>query len=174
MNLQLAVPVLCTVKLSRRLVPAICVRAHLDSIIERHGIVCTARHRALATRGAARSGGRRVSPNYLCKISPPPPSSPCSASASCRRHLPPELADELPDAPGVYRDSLARTARCLYVGRAAPCGRASSDSWHAALLRRAIEPWSGEVRRVDWYERAANSGPTVARGAAPARSQSAL
>src|SRR3989475_7447494 len=38
---------LCTVKLSRRLYPEH-ARHNLDSLIERHGLACPARHRALA------------------------------------------------------------------------------------------------------------------------------
>ena len=45
--------VLCTVKLSRRLFPEH-VRHNLDAVMERHGLACSARHRAL---GDARCSG---------------------------------------------------------------------------------------------------------------------
>ena len=45
-GLRLQVPVLCTVKLSRRLFPGE-HRHNLDAVIARHGLTCTARHRAL-------------------------------------------------------------------------------------------------------------------------------
>lgn len=46
-GLAFAAPLLCTVKLSRRLFPG--ERRHgLDALMERYGLGCTARHRALA------------------------------------------------------------------------------------------------------------------------------
>ncbi len=45
-ELPFSAPVLCTVKLSRRLFPE--ARHHsLDAVMERHGLTCSARHRAL-------------------------------------------------------------------------------------------------------------------------------
>jgi len=46
LHLQFSAPVLCTVKLSRRLFPQH-RRHNLDAVMERHGLSCAARHRAL-------------------------------------------------------------------------------------------------------------------------------
>jgi DNA polymerase-3 subunit epsilon len=108
-------PVLCTVRLSRLLAPEE-PRHNLDALIDRHGLICSARHRALGdaqvlpallTRLAATSGSERFVETCTRVLHEPrlPP------------QLPPELADDLPDAPGVYvfRDEHSAP---LYVGKA--------------------------------------------------------
>jgi DNA polymerase III subunit epsilon len=45
-DLAFCAPVLCTVKLSRRLFPEE-LRHNLDAVMARHGLACSARHRAL-------------------------------------------------------------------------------------------------------------------------------
>ena len=46
LDMNFSAPVLCTVKLSRRLFPQF-PRHSLDAVMERHRLTCTARHRAL-------------------------------------------------------------------------------------------------------------------------------
>src|SRR3989454_6239407 len=70
---------LCTVKLSRRLYPGH-ARHNLDSLIERHGLACPARHRALADaealwqflRLAAREHGEEIVAGGARPIARPP------------------------------------------------------------------------------------------------------
>jgi DNA polymerase-3 subunit epsilon len=108
-------PVLCTVRLSRLLAPEE-PRHNLDALIDRHGLTCTARHRAL--------GDAEVLPALLARLAASAGSE--RFRESCARvvheprlppQLPPDLADDLPDAPGVYvfRDEHAVP---LYVGKA--------------------------------------------------------
>jgi DNA polymerase-3 subunit epsilon len=155
-NVQLSVPVLCTVKLSRRLFPQY-VRHNLDSIIERHGISCTARHRAL--------GDALVLSDLWQKLAAElPPAELARAVAHSTlvfpklpAHLPPELADELPEAPGVYRFFGADGA-VLYVGRSNSLRArilAQLGAEHASPRDQAL---ASETRRVDWYETAGELG----------------
>jgi len=155
-KMQLSVPVLCTVKLSRRLYPQY-VRHNLDAVIERHGIVCLARHRALGDALVLRELWQKLQAEM----------APAALAAAAARsmleppklpaHLPPELADELPDGPGVYRFFDADDG-LLYVGR--------SNSLRTRILAQlgAEHPGSRdralgcEVRRVDWCETAGELG----------------
>jgi len=155
-NLQLNVSVLCTVKLSRRLYPEH-VRHNLDAVIERHGIVCLARHRALGDALVLRDLWQKLQAQL------PPETLAAAAAHSMLRapklpaHLPPELADELPDGPGVYRFFGADDA-LLYVGRSKSLRArilAQLGSEHPGSRDQAL---AGEVRRVDWFETAGELG----------------
>src|SRR5258708_16447200 len=93
---------LCTVKLSRRLFPEH-VRHNLDAVMERHSLSCSARHRAL--------GDARVLRDLWSKLQREIPADVFAAAAAqavlthpkLPAQLPPGLADELPESPGVYR-----------------------------------------------------------------------
>jgi len=113
-GLTFRAPVLCTVKLSRRLFPQ--ERRHnLDSLIQRHGLDCAARHRALGDAQAMLAFVEQV------RRTVPADRIDAAVTAILRRPaLPPGLSendiDALPDTPGVYlfyddRDVL------LYVGK---------------------------------------------------------
>jgi DNA polymerase-3 subunit epsilon len=154
-ELGFSAPVLCTVKLSRRLFPEH-VHHNLDSVMQRNGLVCDARHRAL--------GDARVIRDFWMKLRGelPGPELARAVEGAIGAHklpaqLPADLADELPEAPGAYRLFAADDA-LLYVGRSDSlrtgiCGRLSAD--HAdADGRRLAE----EVRRIDWMETAGPLG----------------
>ena len=155
-NMQLSVPVLCTVKLSRRLFPQY-VRHNLDVIIERHGITCTARHRALGDALVLHDLWRKLE----AEVQPQELAAAVAQSmltvASLPAHLPAELADELPEGPGVYRFFGADDV-LLFVGRA--------DALRTRILAQLRpQPASPrdralrlEVRRVDWCETAGELG----------------
>ena len=155
-NVQLSVPVLCTVKLSRRLFPQY-VRHNLDSIIERHGIICTARHRALGDALVLSDLWQKlasdVAPHELGAAS----AHAMLGFAKLPPHLPPELADELPDGPGVYR-YFGEDGAVLYVGRSNTLRArilAQLGAGHRSPRDHAL---ASEVRRVDWYETAGELG----------------
>jgi len=155
-GLHLEVPVLCTVKLSRRLYPEY-VRHNLDAVMERHGIVCQARHRALGDALVLRDLWLKLEAQWPPSVLAVAAGKSMLASARLPAHLPPQLADELPDGPGVYRYFAADDA-LLYVGRSnslrsrilEQLGDAADGSRDAAL--------AGEVRRVEWTETAGELG----------------
>lgn len=151
-----AADALCTVKLSRRLYPEH-VRHNLDAVIERHGLHCSARHRAL--------GDARVLCDLWNKLQREIPSEVFAAAAAhavlsqprLPRQLPAGLADELPESPGVYR-FFGEAGELLYIGR--------SNSLRAKILSQLAEPRFGSreqalaahVQRVDWRQTAGELG----------------
>ncbi len=147
---------LCTVKLSRRLYPEH-VRHNLDAVIERHGLHCSARHRAL--------GDARVICDLWSKLQREIPSDVFAEAAAhavlsqprLPQQLPAGLADELPELPGVYR-FFGEAGELLYIGR--------SNSLRAKILSQLAEPRLGsreqklaaQVQRVDWRQTAGELG----------------
>ena len=131
---RLRAPVLCTVRLSRALTPA--ERGHsLDAVMNRHGIACDARHRAL--------GDARVVAEFLGIARAEWPADELAAIVqrlTGTTRLPPQidpaLADELPEGPG--RLPLLRRGRCAPVRRQ---GEEPGEP-RAEALRRA----AGEAR----------------------------
>jgi DNA polymerase-3 subunit epsilon len=146
---------LCTVKLSRRLFPEH-ARHNLDSVMERHGLSCSARHRAL--------GDARVLYDLWQKLRREIPDADFTAAAAqamlaqpkLPAHLPPELVDELPETPGVYRYYGEEDA-LLYVGRANSL-RTKILAQLAEAGSGAREPLAAQVRRVDWRQTAGELG----------------
>jgi DNA polymerase-3 subunit epsilon len=148
-------PVLCTVKLSRRTDPH--ARGHsLDAVMERHGLSCSARHRALGDArvlaGLLASLRSRRDPGELDAIV-----ADLTREVQLPPQLDPQLADDLPEGPGVYRfygdgDAL------LYVGKSNNL-RTRVLSHFAADHRSSKElRLSRQVRRVDWTETAGEFG----------------
>jgi DNA polymerase III subunit epsilon len=147
---------LCTVKLSRRLFPEH-VRHNLDVVIERHGLNCSARHRAL--------GDARVLWDLWHKLQREIPAEVFAAAAAhavlsqpkLPAQLPAGLADELPESPGVYR-FYGENNELLYIGR--------SNSLRSKILAQLAEPRVGsreqklalQVQRVDWRQTAGELG----------------
>jgi len=160
--------VLCTVKLSRRLFPEQ-PRHNLDAVMARHGLDCSARHRAL---GDARVLAellqvlrRTIEParldaavEALLQETPLPP------------QLPPDLADDLPETPGVYR-FLGEDGALLYVGKSRNI-RTRVLSHFAAEHRSAAEQrLARTVHRVDWTETAGELGALLIEARAVKREQ---
>jgi DNA polymerase-3 subunit epsilon len=145
---------LCTVKLSRRLFPEH-VRHNLDTVIERHSLSCSARHRAL--------GDARVLRDLWSKLQSEIPADVFAAAAAhavlthpkLPAQLPAGLADELPESPGVYR-FYGADGTLLYIGR--------SNSLRSKILSQLGGPHTGsrelaaQVHRVDWMQTAGELG----------------
>jgi DNA polymerase-3 subunit epsilon len=169
-ELAFCAPVLCTVKLSRRLFPEE-LRHNLDVVMERHGLKCSARHRAL--------GDAQVIRDFwitLCRELPEDALAAATHAAmgavKLPPHLPEGLPDELPDGPGMYRFFGVRPGAegevLLYVGRAgslrgailghfaddAAAGRAAGAGGRGGALKEA-------VRRIDWEETAGELGASL-------------
>ncbi len=148
-------PVLCTVKLSRRVDPG--VRGHnLDAVMERHGLSCAARHRAL--------GDARVLADLLTTLRARPDVAALDAiiedlvrEVPLPPQLDPALSDELPEAPGVYR-FWGEGGALLYVGKSKNL-RTRVLAHFAGDHRSSKElKLSRLVRRVDWTETAGELG----------------
>jgi DNA polymerase-3 subunit epsilon len=154
-DLNFTAKVLCTVKLSRRLFPEH-RRHNLDAVMERNGLTCGARHRAM--------GDARVIHDFWHKLRREVPEARLAAAVQIvmggyrlPAHLGPSLADDLPEGPGVYR-FWGEEDVLLYVGkshslRAAVCGQ--FDAEHARPQNRRL---GEQVRRIDWQETAGELG----------------
>ncbi len=147
--------VLCTVKLSRRLFPQH-PRHSLDALIERHDLSCSMRHRAL--------GDARVLRDLWFKLSRELPEAALAAAAQTvigahrlPAHLPADLADELPEGPGVYRFFGADDA-LLYVGKSTSLRRRVLSHFAAEHSDAKEQKLARQVRRVDWLETAGELG----------------
>ena len=154
-QLDFSAQVLCTVKLSRRLFPEY-VRHNLDAVMERNGLTCDARHRAL--------GDAKVLHEFwakLCRdVDPPRLAAAVRAVLGTYKlpaHLPEGLADDLPEGPGVYRFFGVENT-LLHLGRSNSlrngiCGHLAVRDSPPKNPRLAEE-----VRRVDWVETAGELG----------------
>ena len=144
-----AAPVLCTVRLSRALSREH-ARHNLDALIERHGLDCGQRHRAL--------GDAAVLPSLLAAFERTAGTERLQEAATALLgesrlppQLPPDLADDLPEGPGVYLFR-GEGGALLYVGKS------------RNLRSRVIGHFAGEhrsgkearltrlVRAVEWRE----------------------
>ncbi|MGE5524652.1 MAG: exonuclease domain-containing protein [Rhodospirillaceae bacterium] len=144
--------VLCTVRLSRRLYPEH-RRHNLDALMERHGLTCSARHRALgdarvlwdlAQTWLEERGAETVSA-AIAKILKSPPSPIL---------LPDVLTDDIPEAPGVYT-VYGENDIPLYVGRGNNL-RTSIASRLSGERRKHMD-----VKRVDWTRTAGELGALI-------------
>jgi DNA polymerase III subunit epsilon len=140
---------LCTVRLSRRLYPG--AAGHdLDSLIERHGLDCEARHRALPDAGAlwqfmrlaAQEHGEDVVAVAARQI---------ARQATLPSHLERSVIEEIPDSPGVYLFYDEGTVP-LYIGK--------SRAMRSRVLQHfiATASWTPRVRRIEWQRTAGELG----------------
>jgi DNA polymerase III subunit epsilon len=148
-GLKFLAKTLCTVRLSRRLYPA--APAHdLDSLVERHGLECAARHRALPDAAAAwqflriamEEHGEEVVAVAARQIARQPTLPP---------HLDRAVIDEIPEAPGVY---------LFYDDGAAPLYVGKSRAMRSRVLQHfiATASWTPRVRRIEWQRTAGELG----------------
>jgi DNA polymerase-3 subunit epsilon len=146
---KFSAPVLCTVRLSRTLFTEF-NRHNLDTLIERWGLECGQRHRAL--------GDAAVLPALLAAFEDAVGAERLQEVADASRyesrlppHLPPDLADDLPESPGVY---LFRGAGgvLLYVGKSR--NLRSRVLGHFASGHRSSKEskLAQQVRGVEWIE----------------------
>ena len=138
---------LCTVKLSRRLYPD--HRRHsLDSLIERHGIQCSARHRALGDAQAVwhflriatdERGAERVQEvaRNLSKL----PALPA--------HIERSVVDAIPDAPGVYL-FYGEGDTLLYVGKSVAMRSRVLQHFSGDVNSEREQQIARELRRIEW------------------------
>ena len=151
--------VLCTVKLSRALFPEH-HRHGLDALIERHGLHCGARHRAMGDTEAlwqfVQMAQGAFAPDVLERAAERAMKAPAQPPG-----LPEGLLEALPDAPGVYSfhaepepPPAGRSDRALYIGRAVSL-RARVKEHFAPSVRKGKDAELRErVKRVEWVETA--------------------
>ncbi len=154
---------LCTVKLSRRLEPD--ADGHgLDAIIARHGLAVGHRHRAL--------GDAEALWMFLQALYRAHDAEAIARAAkgilripSLPSHLPPDLVDSLPEAPGVYR-FYGANALPLYIGKARNLrervGAHFSSDWRSETDLRL----SAEMTRLEYDVTAGELGALLAEAAA--------
>lgn len=147
--------VLCTVKLSRRLEPEE-PRHNLDAVMQRHGLQCSARHRAL--------GDARVLWDYWQKLRAELPAPVLGAAVDALlgaralpAQLPADLADELPEGPGVYR-FFGEGDALLYVGKSVSLRSRVLSHFAGEHVDGKEQKLARQVRRVDWQETAGELG----------------
>jgi DNA polymerase-3 subunit epsilon len=146
---RFSAPVLCTVRLSRALFKEH-PRHNLDTLIERFGLSCSARHRAL--------GDAQVLPALLAAME----SSRGEAvvheaiTESLREprlppHIPAEVADELPEGHGVY---LFRGdgGALLYVGKSRNLRSRVFEHFAAGHRSGKEGRLAQQLRQVEWVE----------------------
>jgi DNA polymerase-3 subunit epsilon len=153
-------PIACTVRLSRRLDPAL-PRHNLDTLIAHHGIECATRHRALPDAEAL----HQIWSRWLA-TQPAAEFEAAIAAVSQRPLLPPQLpddlADDLPEAPGVYRFYGASAAgggeSLIYVGKANNLRERVLSHFAGAQRDAKSRRLSEQTRRVEWTETAGELG----------------
>jgi DNA polymerase III subunit epsilon len=152
-------PNLCTVRLSRALYPEM-PRHNLDAVMERHGIHIENRHRAMPDAQVLLAFWRKLRAAW-----PVDDLQGAIDLASLRATLPvalsPDLPDDLPEGPGVYRffgtgedgrDSL------LYVGKANVLRERVLDHFRGGASDAKSLKLAAQVRRVEWTETAGELG----------------
>jgi DNA polymerase-3 subunit epsilon len=150
---------LCTVRLSRRFFPE--AESHaLDSVIQRLGCAVERRHRALDDarvlwelwQAIARRHPPEVLEQVLCEL---------VALTTLPPQLPADLADELPEGPGVYRFYGEQRA-LLYVGQSRSIRSRVLSHFNSAHRSRTDRQLKTEVRDIEWTETAGALGAEIA------------
>jgi DNA polymerase-3 subunit epsilon len=151
--------VACTVRLSRRLYPEM-PRHNLDAVIDYHGLAIDVRHRALPDAQALWQ--------FWCVLLQRPQRDEVEDALreithlkSLPPHLPSTLADDLPEAPGVYR-FYGDADALLYVGKANNIRSRVLSHWHNASRDARAQRIGEATRRVDWTETAGELGALLA------------
>ena len=155
LDMTFSARVMCTVKLSRRLFPEF-PRHSLDAIMERYQLTCSARHRAL--------GDARVLGDFWRRLRSEVPDSLLTAAAKAvlganrlPAYLPPGLADELPEGPGVYR-FFGEDKVLLYIGKSQSLRTRVLGHFSAEHADAQEQKKARLVRHVDWVETAGDLG----------------
>jgi len=156
---KLSSRVICTVRLSRRL-DREAREHHLDAVIERYGLACDRRHRALPDAQALWQLWRALPARHAREAIDHALEEIVNARA-VPAHLPPTLADELPELPGIYR-FYGEEGALLYVGKAGNIRERVFQHWHASVRDGREQRLAAETRSVDWIETAGELGALLA------------
>ena len=150
-GIDLRQKVLCTVKLSRKLYPE--HKSHaLDAVINRHGLTCIARHRAMGdTEVLALFVAHSMNELGITKVIHT--FNELLKGSTLPTGIDAAILDDLPESPGVYL-FFGENSLPLYIGksiniRARVMSHFSSD--HASTKEMRI---GQEVKHVEWIETA--------------------
>ena len=154
-EINLRQKVLCTVKLSRKLYPE--HRSHsLDSIMQRHGLTCAARHRAMGDVelmvGLIDTVKRELGIERLRTVA-----ELLSKESTLPAGLDQHLVEDLPESPGVYL-FFGENNLPLYIGKNANIRTrvmAFFSSDHATVKETRIVQ---EIKNIEWIETAGEFG----------------
>jgi len=151
-------PVMCTVRLSRRLFPN--ADGHgLDAVVARHGIEIANRHRAL---GDAQAAWAFVQALYATLAA-------SDIDAAARRilkipslppQLPPDSLDRIPEAPGVYR-FYGDNPLPLYIGKSVDLRERVAAHFSGDWRNETDLRLSAEIRRIEFEETAGELGALI-------------
>ena len=149
--------ILCTVRLSRRLFPQ-AGRHNLDSLIERHGLACDQRHRALADA--------RVLWDFTqCIHRDLDNAQILQAVADLLKRpalpagLPADLLEQLPEAPGVYA-FFGQDGGASHVGKSMNLRARLHSHFSGERAGMAVKKF-GDIARVEWKESAGELGMQI-------------
>lgn len=143
----------CTVKLSRDLYPEH-KRHNLDSLIERHGLVAEARHRALADAQLIHQFWHKLHDDReLAAIAAALDLQ--HATPALPAELDPAILDQLPESPGIYLfygEHLGKPETPLYVGRCRDIRQHILGHFVANPSTERKARLARSVRRIEWHE----------------------
>ncbi len=147
--------VLCTVKLSRALFPQH-HRHNLDSLIERHDLKVTDRHRALADAQAIHQFWQQLSDLFAPEILVDTVKKLTNRS-SLPSHIDPLIMHELPEGPGVYL-FYGENDIPLYIGKSINIRQRVLSHFSADHRNHKEMSLSQQLRRIEWLETAGEMG----------------
>lgn len=143
--------VLCTVKLSRALFPN-APRHNLDALIERHGLIPSGRHRALADADLIFQFWEKLLPLFPAEVLQQTIAT-LTARPALPAQLDPELPEQIPEGHGVYI-FYGENRLPLYVGKSNHLRKRVLSHFASDHARGKEMSLSMQVRRVDWIETA--------------------
>jgi DNA polymerase-3 subunit epsilon len=143
--------VLCTVKLSRALFPD-APRHNLDALIERHGLIPSGRHRALADADLIFQFWEKLWPLFSAEVLQQTIAT-LTARPALPAQLDPDLPEQIPEGPGVYI-FYGENSMPLYVGKSNHLRKRVLSHFASDHARGKEMSLSMQVRRVDWVETA--------------------
>ncbi|MBU3724491.1 MAG: ethanolamine utilization protein [Burkholderiaceae bacterium] len=143
--------VLCTVKLSRALYPQES-RHNLDSLIARHGLQQSGRHRALADADLIFQFWEKLCAGFSSDVLEQTIAR-LTARPALPSQLDPDLPEQLPETHGVYI-FYGENNFPLYVGKSNNLRKRVMSHFAADHTRGKEMSLSMQVRRVDWIETA--------------------
>lgn len=155
LDLDFKAPVLCTVKLSRKLFPQYS-KHNLDALVERHQLHMPARHRALADADVLRQFWQVLQAQMPADQLDSAVGE-LTGRSSWPAQLDPAVLAELPERHGVYL-FFGDNDLPLYIGKANNIRQRVLSHFNADHRASKEMSLSQQVRRVDWIETTGEMG----------------